>query len=122
MNISNKKAFKLLAFLLLSLIAGDSLAIFDFFEPTGFGSSCEIASDRCNVAVHMHTPGSDSERNATRPDPCVLCACCVSGVSMCLSCVTDSIEHPLFTILAPESHLLTGVSETTIFHPPEYLS
>ncbi|MCZ6817874.1 MAG: hypothetical protein O7G31_00085, partial [Calditrichaeota bacterium] len=122
MIISDKTTFKLLAFLLLFLIVGDSLVIFDFFEPTGFGSNPEIASERCIVEVQMHTPSSDSKQNVTPSDSCVLCACCVSGLSICLSFVTDSIEQPLFTILAPESLLLTSISENYVFHPPKHLS
>ena len=120
MSVSDKKTFKLLAFLLLFLIVGDSLAIFDSFEPTRFGPSSMTAYRECGDEVDMQIPGSESEQNPTSPDPCFLCSCCVSGVSV--SFFTNSIQQPFIAILAPDSFLLTGISENYIFHPPKYLS
>ena len=122
MNISDKTTFKLLAFLLLLLIAGDSLAIFDFFKPTRFGLDSLTAFSQGVDEVDRHIPVSDSEQNPISPDPCFLCACCLSGLSLCLSCVTDYSEQPFFIIIGIESLLLTGISESTIFRPPRYLS
>lgn len=115
----NKILFKIIVITLLFLIAGDSLAIFDFLEPLGFDS--HFLTTETESSIHLHDT-KDNDHNSTDFDTCLLCPCCVSGVNMYISSFTFFTEKPFLGILASENFKLDDFSENTLFHPPRYFS
>lgn len=113
--------FKTIAFLLLFLFAADSLAILDLIESPESGSHFAVTEISCAGQIHVH-PSSDASNNPAMPDPCFLCACCVSGVDVQTSNFEFDEELRLLGIVTFRNSAMHEFSSNSIFHPPRYFS
>lgn len=105
--------------LLIFLIAGDSLAVFDILKPPGLDSHFANTGNTSGV---RQNEAEDSGRDFPEVDRCILCPCCVSGVNMYISSFVFTAEKQCFGVLASEDFEQDGFSEKCIFRPPKYLS
>ena len=118
MNTSTKFTFRILTGLLIFLIAGDSLAIFDILDPSGLDSHFLNIEDTPGV----HQNDSEDGRDLPEIDRCILCPCCVSGVNMYISSFVFTAEKQCVGVLVSEDSQQDGFSEKHIFRPPKHLS
>jgi len=118
-ELLSKTSFRVVALLLLFQFGGDTLAVLDFLEPTGFGAYGTV--EAVTSGVHMHTQ-ADSDRQGLSVDNCVVCPCCVSTVNMFASTFWFASNAPQFGFYAfPTSQSHTW-SEHQFFHPPRPFS
>ncbi len=121
MNNSNKFKINFIAFFLLILFAGDTLAIWDAIEHLGFGGHPLVIESKPDVEIHLQDT-EKTEQQSKQVDTCTLCPCCVSGVIMLPTRFTFISDIIFLNYLILLESLVLNLIEHHIFHPPRYSS
>jgi hypothetical protein len=114
---TNNLLKKILVVCLLTLFAGDNLALWDLLEHFGLGFHEVTIENGTQAEVHHHD--DDATEHQRQPvDTCTFCPCCVYSLNMLTSDFTFPIELSILGIVDFPTCIITAWSEYGIYHPP----